>query len=140
MNKTLSTSFHPVNPPELGSPSGFSHGLVAPTGSRVMFVAGQTASPANGRLADATFPMQFESALSRVIAVVAAAGGRAEDIGRMAIFVTDLDGYLAARPALGQIWKRLMGAHYPAITLVGVTRLVEPGATVEIEATAVLPP
>ena len=139
MNKTLSTSFLPVNPPELGSPSGFSHGLVAPPGSRVVFVAGQTASDASGRIADRTFPAQFEAALSHVIAVVAAAGGRPEDIGRMLIFVTDLDGYLAARPVLGAIWKRLMGAHYPAISLVEVSRLVEPAAAVEIEATAVLP-
>ena len=138
MNKTLSTSFLPVNPPELGTPSGFSHGLIAPPGARVLFVAGQTASDGNGRIVDGPFDQQFEAALSRVIAVVSAAGGRAEDIGRMAIFVTDLDGYIAARPALGQIWKRLMGSHYPAITLVGVSRLVEPGATVEIEATAVL--
>ena len=139
MNKALSTSFRSVNPPGLGRPSGFSHGLVAPAGSRRLIVAGQTASDSHGRIENAAFPDQFEAALGRVVAVVAAAGGRAEDIGRMAIFVTDLDGYLAARPALGGIWKQLMGAHYPALTLVEVTRLVDPGATVEIEATAVLP-
>jgi enamine deaminase RidA (YjgF/YER057c/UK114 family) len=70
---------------------------------------------------------------------VATAGGRPEHVGRMTIFVTDLDAYRESRPALGETWTRLMGNHYPAIALVEVKRLFDADATVEIEATAVIP-
>jgi enamine deaminase RidA (YjgF/YER057c/UK114 family) len=130
--------FTPVNPPVLGRPRGF-YGLLAPTGSRLLFVAGQTAADADGRIAEPAFLPQFEAALTRVLTVVATAGGRPEHVGRMTIFVTDLDAYLASRPALGEAWRRLMGDHYPAMALVEVKRLVDTDATVEIEATAVIP-
>lgn len=128
-----------VNPPVLGSPKGFSHGLLAPAGSRLLFVAGQTAVDADGCVDDFAFEAQFEAALTRVLTVVATAGGKPENVARMTIFVTDLDAYSHSRPALGDTWKRLMGSHYPAMALVEVKRLVEPNACVEIEATAVIP-
>jgi enamine deaminase RidA (YjgF/YER057c/UK114 family) len=131
--------FTTVNPPVLGQPSGFSHGLLATAGSRLLFVAGQTAADAEGRIAETGFVPQFEAALTRVLTVVATAGGRPENVGRMTIFVTDLDAYLESRPALGDVWSRLMGGHYPAMALVEVKRLVDSTATVEIEATAVIP-
>lgn len=132
-------AFTAVNPPVLGRPRGFSHGLLAPAGSRLLFVAGQTAADAEGRIADGGFVPQFEAALTRVLTVVATAGGRPEHVAGMTIFVTDMDAYLDSRKTLGEIWKRLMGGHYPAIALVEVKRLVDAGATVEIEATAVIP-
>jgi len=128
-----------VNPPILGRPRGFSHGLLAPAGSRLLFVAGQTAADAEGHVADNGFAAQFETALTRVLTIVATAGGRPEHVGRMTIFVTDLDAYLDSRGTLREIWKRLMDDHYPAMALVEVKRLVDSGATVEIEATAVIP-
>lgn len=128
-----------VNPPVLGPPRGYSHGLLAPAGSRLLFVAGQTAADAEGRVTDGAFAAQFETALTRVLTVVATAGGRPEHVGRMTIFVTDLDAYLESRKALGETWKRLMDEHYPAMALVEVKRLVDADATVEIEATAVIP-
>jgi len=128
-----------VNPPVLGAPRGFSHGLLAPAGSRLLFVAGQTAADAEGRIAETGFVPQFEAALTRVLTVVATAGGRPEHVGRMTIFVTELDAYLESRPALGETWARLMGSHYPAMALVEVKRLVDVDANVEIEATAVIP-
>lgn len=128
-----------VNPPILGRPRGFSHGLLAPAGSRLLFVAGQTAAEAEGRIAETGFVPQFEAALTRVLTVVATAGGRPEHVARMTIFVTEMDAYLESRPALGEIWTRLMGSHYPAMALVEVKRLVDGDATVEIEATAVIP-
>lgn len=128
-----------VNPPVLGMPRGFSHGLLAPAGSRLLFVAGQTAADAEGRIAETGFVPQFEAALTRVLTVVATAGGRPEHVGRMTIFVTDLDAYRESRAALGETWTRLMGRHYPAMALVEVKRLVDSDATVEIEATAVIP-
>jgi enamine deaminase RidA (YjgF/YER057c/UK114 family) len=129
-----------VNPPELRPPLGFSHGVLAPAGSRMLFVAGQSAADADGRILDAAFPSQFEAALTCVLSVVASAGGRPEHLASMTVYVTDLDAYLAARPELGRIWKRLIGTHYPAMALVEVKRLYDADATVEIEATAMLPP
>jgi enamine deaminase RidA (YjgF/YER057c/UK114 family) len=131
--------FTTVNPPVLGPPRGFSHGLLAPAGSRLLFVAGQTASDIEGQIAEPAFTAQFEAALTHVLAVVTTAGGRPEHVARMTIFVTDMDAYMESRSALGEIWKRLMADHYPAMALVEVKRLVEADAIVEIEATAVIP-
>jgi enamine deaminase RidA (YjgF/YER057c/UK114 family) len=105
----------------------------------VLFVAGQTAADAGGRVAERGFVAQFVSSLEKTLAVVRAAGGRPEHIGRMTVYVTDLDAYLENRSALKQPWRALMGDHYPAMALVGVTRLVDRDAVVEIEATAVIP-
>lgn len=71
---------------------------------------------------------------------MSAAGGEPHHIARMTIYVTDLETYRASRLGLGQAWKRFMGSHYPAMSLVGVAGLVDPHATVEIEADALLPP
>jgi enamine deaminase RidA (YjgF/YER057c/UK114 family) len=131
--------FEIVNPPALGQPRGFSHGLFAPPGARLLFVAGQTAAGADGTARPGTFAQQFDECLARVLAVVDSAGGTPAHVGRMTIFVTDLDEYLASRELLGAVWKRRMGAHYPAMALVEVKRLVDEGAMVEIEATAAIP-
>jgi enamine deaminase RidA (YjgF/YER057c/UK114 family) len=128
-----------INPAELGKPRGWSNGLLGVAGQRVLFIAGQTAADADGRVPAPDFPAQFDRALAKVVVVVRAAGGTPEHIGRMTIYVTDLDGYRGARSALRGVWQRHMGDHYPAMTLVEVSRLVDPEATVEIEATALLP-
>jgi len=126
-------SFDIINPSPLGQPSGWNHGMLGPAGGRVLFVAGQTAAGAGG-IVD-----QWEQALERVVTVVRAAGGAPEDIGRMTVYVTDRAAYLAARRALGEAHRRHMGKHYPAMALVEVKALVDDGALVEIEATAVIP-
>jgi enamine deaminase RidA (YjgF/YER057c/UK114 family) len=134
-----------VNPGELGRPSGFSHGLVAPPGARVLFVAGQTAPDAGKResagaeAAADRLVAQFAAALERSLAVVRAAGGRPADVARLTVYVVDMEAYRAARPRLGGVWRAAMGQHYPAMALVEVRSLVDPEAVVEIEATAVLP-
>ncbi len=125
-------SFDIVNPESLGPPSGWNHGMRGPAGGRVLFVAGQTAPQAAG------FVAQWDAALDRVVAVVRAAGGGPEHIGRMTVYVTDRSAYLAQLKALGEVHRRHMGRHYPAMTLVEVQALVDPQALVEIEATAVL--
>jgi enamine deaminase RidA (YjgF/YER057c/UK114 family) len=132
--------FEPVNPAPLGTPRGFSHGLLAPAGWRVLFVAGQTAASPEGEISERAFVAQFASSLEKAIAVVRAAGGGPEHIGRMTVYVTDMDAYLESRASLREAWRSRMGDHYPAMALVEVTRLVDRGAVVEIEATAVLPP
>ncbi len=129
-------SFEIVNPESLGAPRGWNHGLVAPAGGRLLFVAGQV-GVTDG--APAEFAAQFATALDRVLEVVRAAGGGPEHIARMTVYVTDLDAYRASRPVLGEAWRARFGRHYPAMALVGVAGLVDAGARVEIEATAVLP-
>ena len=129
-------TFRIVNPDALGRPSGWNHGMLAPAGGRVLFVAGQTAPPAQrgGGLVE-----QWAGALERVLEVVRAAGGGAEHIGRMTVYVVDREAYLANLKPLGEVHRRLMGRHYPAMALVEVRALVDANAAVEIEATAVLP-
>lgn len=129
-----------VNPGELGAPRGFSHGVLVPAGSRLLFVAGQVGSDATGSVIPGDFVAQFERALGNVLAVVEAAGGTATDVVRLTFYVTDCGEYLAHLEAVGVAYRRRMGRHFPAMTLVEVSRLVEPGACVELEATAALPP
>ena len=128
-----------VNPPEMGQPRGFAHGLLAPAGSRTLFVAGQIAADAGGRVTTDDFVQQFDVALANVLTVVRAAGGRAEQVARMTVYVTSMTQYREQRPALREVWQRHMGEHYPAMALVQVIALVDERASVEIEATAVLP-
>lgn len=131
-------SYEILNPESLGAPKGYSNGMLAPAGGRILFVAGQVAMDADGQVIDGDVAAQWSRALENVLEVVRAAGGGAADIGRMTIYVTDKGAYMSARPALGAVWRRVMGSHYPAMTLVEVKGLVEDGAVVEIEATAVI--
>lgn len=128
-----------VNPPQLGPPSGFSHGVLAPPGGRMLFVAGQTAADPCRGIEDPSFRAQFDRALEKVLAVVTEAGGTLHHVVSMRVFVTDLDAYLSSREAINAVWQRHMAGHYPAMALVEVSRLVDLGATVEIEAIAVIP-
>ena len=132
--------FDEINPPALGAPRGFNHGLLVPPGWGLLFVAGQTAATTAGVVRDIAFVSQFAEALQKTIAVVAAAGGTPEHIVRMTVYVTDMDAYRESRASLTGVWREMMGRHYPAMALVEVSRLVDPDATVEIEATAALPP
>jgi enamine deaminase RidA (YjgF/YER057c/UK114 family) len=127
-----------VNPPELGRPRGFSHGIIVPPGAQMLLIAGQTAADENGTIVASDFVAQFDVALGKVVTVVRAAGGDAADISRMTIYVTDLDAYRANRSQISAVWKTRMGAHYPAMALIQVAGLVDHGATVEIQADAVL--
>ena len=127
-------TFRIVNPDVLGRPSGWNHGMLAPAGGRLLFVAGQTAPERGGGLVE-----QWAGALERVLEVVRTAGGGPEHIGRMTVYVIDRQTYLASLKPLGEVHRRLMGRHYPAMALVEVQALLDPNAVVEIEATAVLP-
>lgn len=134
----MSEPLLPVNPAELAAPRGYSHGIVAPASGRLLFVAGQIAWDGAGRLAAADFPGQFSRALENVVAVVRAAGGGPERIARLTVYVTDRREYLADLAEVGRAYRAVMGRHYPAMALVEVQALLEPGAKVEIEAIAVL--
>lgn len=131
-------SFDILNPASLGVPRGWNNGMLAPKEGRVLFVAGQVGVDPDVPAEPAAFAPQFATALDRVLAVVRAAGGGAEDVGRMTVYVTDLAAYRASRAALGEAWRARFGTHYPAMALVEVKGLVDRGAMVEIEATAVI--
>jgi enamine deaminase RidA (YjgF/YER057c/UK114 family) len=129
----------PINPAELGAPKGYSNGMVAPAGGRLLFVAGQIGWDAGQKLASSELAGQFQQALRNVLSVVREAGGQPEHLGRLTIYVTDKGEYLRDVRAIGAGYRELMGKHFPAMALVEVAALLEPGAKVEIEATAVLP-
>lgn len=131
-------TFEIVNPKTLGEPKGWNNGLIAPPGGRLLFVAGQAGWESNAAGDPPGFVEQFGRALDKVMAVVREAGGSAEDVGRITIYVTDLATYQANRKALGEAWRARLGKHYPAVAMLEVKGLVDRGAVVEIEATAVL--
>jgi enamine deaminase RidA (YjgF/YER057c/UK114 family) len=119
-------------------PKGYANGRVGE--GRALHVGGQIGWDAGGALAAGGLVPQFAQALDNVLAVVRAAGGAAEDIASMTIYVTRIEDYRAARRALGPVWRARMGRHYPAMALVAVAALVEPDAVVEIQAIAHLTP
>lgn len=131
-------SFEIVNPESLGAPKGWNNGMLAPANGRLLLVAGQ-AGWENGAAGEPPeFVEQFARALDKVIAVVRAAGGDASDIGRLTVYVVDLAAYRASTKALGEAWRARFAKHYPAMALLEVKGLVDRGAVVEIEATAVI--
>jgi enamine deaminase RidA (YjgF/YER057c/UK114 family) len=125
-----------VDVPGFPRPSGYANGIVA-TGRR-LYVAGQVAWNEREQIVSDDVGAQFVQALDNVLAVVRAAGGTPGDIVKMTVFVTDIDGYMRARPTLRDAWRARFGRHYPAMTLIGAARLLEEGAKVEIEAVAEL--
>ncbi len=132
-------SYEIINPEDLGAPKGWNNGMLAPRNGRILFVAGQAPSDETGAVEVADFVTQFSLALTRAIRVVEEAGGTVEDIGRLTIFVSDMDAYRSSMSSLGAAYRALMGLHYPAMALVEVSRMVDDNAIVEIETTAVIP-
>jgi enamine deaminase RidA (YjgF/YER057c/UK114 family) len=118
-------------------PSGYSHGVLA--SGRVLAVAGQIGAGPDGCVVEGGLVAQLDRALGNVAEVVGAAGGRIEDVVSITIFVLDRGAYVAAREALGEVWRRRVGRWYPALTLVEVRGLFDDGALVELQALAVLP-
>ncbi|MFD3676819.1 RidA family protein [Streptomyces sp. NPDC058613] len=131
-------SLERINPAELSPPTGFSH-AVAATGSRLVFLAGQTALDTSGKVVGGTLPEQFECALANLLAALAAAGGAPADLARVTVYATDVAAYRAQAAELGRVWRRLAGRDYPAMALVGVVRLWDEEALVELDGVAVLP-
>ena len=121
---------------ELAPPRGYSHGILA--SGRLLFIAGQIGWNARAEIVGEDFVEQFDQALANVLCVVREAGGTAESIARLTVYVTDKTEYSAAQASVGARYRARMGKHYPAMTLVEVKALLEDGAKVEIEATAVL--
>ena len=125
-------------PPGWAPPIGYSNGIAAKPG-RIVFIAGQVGWDAQQRFHSEDIAPQFEQALSNVLDVLAQAGGKAEHICRITAFCCDKPAYLAARPELGRIWRALMGKHFPAMSMIFVSDLLDHPGKIELEATAVVP-
>jgi enamine deaminase RidA (YjgF/YER057c/UK114 family) len=119
-------------------PIGYANGIAVDAG-RIVFVAGQVGWNAGQRFESEAIAPQFEQALHNVLAVLRAAGGEAQHICRMTAYCCDKPAYLAARKELGAIWRRIMGTHYPAMSMIFVADLLDSPGKIELEATAVLP-
>ncbi|MFF0595567.1 RidA family protein [Streptomyces antibioticus] len=128
-----------VNPPELSPPTGFSHAVVA-TGSRLVFLAGQTALDADGKIVGDTLSEQFARALTNLLTALKAAGGTPTDLARVTVYVTDVPAYRAHAAELGRVWRDSAGRDYPAMAVIGVVRLWDEKALVEVDGFAVLDP
>lgn len=126
-----------VNPPELGIPRGFSHAVVG-TG-KVVLLAGQTALNPEGQIVGKDVVEQFEQALSNLLASLSAAGGTPADLASMTVYIVDMDDYKARARDIGGVWKRLVGRDYPAMAGIGISRLWDIEALIEVQGVAILP-
>jgi enamine deaminase RidA (YjgF/YER057c/UK114 family) len=127
-----------INPESLGAPSGYSHGVIADAGGRLLFISGQIAWDKQQRIVSNDFVEQFDQALANVLSVVKEADGRADQIARLIIYVTDRLEYLEHTKQIGERYRQRMGKHFPAMVLVEVKALLDNKAKVEIEGLAVL--
>jgi enamine deaminase RidA (YjgF/YER057c/UK114 family) len=130
-------SIERVNPPSLAAPSGFAHTVIA-TGGRLVFLAGQTALDASGSIIGATVVEQFEQALGNLLTALAAAGGQPADLASLTIYAVDLADYRAHGREIGAVWRQLAGRSYPAMAAIGVSRLWDEAALVEVQGIAVV--
>lgn len=128
-----------LQPADWGKPVGYSNGIALPAGKWV-FTAGQVGwDAASERFTHADLASQFELALKNVVALVAEAGGKPEHIVRITAYCTDKAEYVASRKEIGAGWRRVMGRHFPTMTMVFISGLYEDAAKIELEATAVIP-
>jgi enamine deaminase RidA (YjgF/YER057c/UK114 family) len=130
-------SLERINPPALARPSGFSHAVTA-VGGRIVFLAGQTALDAAGSIVAGGVVEQFEQALSNLLTALDAAGGAPEHLAKLTIYATDPSDYRDNAGAIGEVWRRLAGPVYPAMALIGIVRLWDVEALVELEGIAVI--
>lgn len=126
-----------LQPPGWPKPKGYSNGIMAE--GKVIFIAGQVGWDKNETITSDDFASQVRQALANIVAILAEAGAGANHITRMTWYTTDVNAYQDALKKVGEIYREIIGNHYPAMTLVEVSALLEEGAKVEIEATAVIP-
>ena len=131
-------SFKIINPESLGAPRGYSNGVLAESGGKLLFVAGQVAWDQQQQIVSADLVEQFDRALANVVAVVTEAGGEPKQIARLVIYVTDKNEYRSHMKEIGERYRARMGKHFPAMVLVEVKSLLEDTAKIEMEGVAVL--
>ncbi len=130
-----------VNPPDLARPSGYTHAVVTPPGARIVFLAGQTAMDADGKIvAPGDVVAQFEQALANLLTALRAAGGQPAQLTSLTIYAVDLADYRAHAREIGMVWQRLIGTDFPAMAGIGIVRLWDDTALVEVQGVAALPP
>jgi enamine deaminase RidA (YjgF/YER057c/UK114 family) len=130
-------SIERINPGDLAQPSGFSHAIAA-TGGRLIFLAGQTGYAPDGAIVGGGLVQQFEQALGNLLAALQAAGGAPGNLVSLTIYAVDLAEYRARAREIGKVWRRLCGREYPAMAAVGVSRLWDSDALVEVQGIAVV--
>lgn len=126
-----------LHPKEWPAPKGYSNGIAAE--GRQVYIAGQIGWNDQCKLVSGDLVAQLEQALTNIVRVLAEAGGEPRHLTRLTWFLTDKAGYMARQQEIGQAYRRVLGRHFPAMTAVIVAGLLEEGAKVEIEATAVIP-
>ncbi|MET4061922.1 enamine deaminase RidA (YjgF/YER057c/UK114 family) [Arthrobacter sp. UYP6] len=124
-----------INPASLPKPSGYAHGVLA---GNTVYLGGQTALDAQMRIVDGGVVEQFRQAFGNVLTTLAEAGGRPEDLVSVTIYLTDVDDYLAHGREIGRIWRDMAGTEYPAMAGIGVSRLWQKEAVIEIQGVAVI--
>ena len=126
----------PVNPAALPTPSGYSHGTLS---GKTLYLGGQTALDADMKIVPGGIVAQFRQAFGNVLTTLAEAGGRPEDLVSITIYLTDIPDYQAHGREIGEVWRELAGATYPAMAGIGTTALWQPEALIEIVGVAVIP-
>jgi enamine deaminase RidA (YjgF/YER057c/UK114 family) len=124
-----------VNPETLPKPSGYAHGILS---GNTVYLGGQTALDRDMQIVPGGIVEQFRQAFSNVLTTLAAAGGRPEDLVSVTIYLTDVDDYMAHGKEIGRIWRDMAGSEYPAMAGIGVTRLWQKEAMIEIQGIAVI--
>lgn len=125
-----------VNPSSLSPPAGFTHVVLAE--GQVLFLAGQTAQDASGAVVGTSIVEQFDQALANLVVALTAAGSAAEQLTKLVVYCVDVDAYLGSLTEIGHVWRARVGRQYPAMTFVGVQRLFDPAALIELDAFAVV--
>lgn len=124
-----------INPDSLPKPSGYAHGMLA---GNTVYLGGQTALDKDMRIVPGGIIEQFKQAFSNVLTTLAEAGGRPEDLVSVTIYLTDVDDYMANGREIGRLWREMAGTKYPAMAGIGVSRLWQKEALIEIQGVAVI--
>jgi enamine deaminase RidA (YjgF/YER057c/UK114 family) len=125
-----------INPASLAKPKGYAHGVLS---GNTVYLGGQTALDKDMNIVPGGMVEQFRQAFSNVLATLEEAGGRPEDLVSVTIYLTDVDDYLANGREIGKIWREMAGSEYPALAGIGVSRLWQKEALIEIQGVAVIP-
>ena len=124
-----------INPASLPKPSGYAHGILA---GNTLYLGGQTALDRDMQIVPGGIVAQFKQAFSNVLATLAEAGGAPEDLVSVTIYLTDVDDYIANGREIGRLWREMAGSEYPAMAGIGVSRLWQKEALIEIQGVAVI--
>jgi enamine deaminase RidA (YjgF/YER057c/UK114 family) len=124
-----------INPDSLPKPSGYAHGILS---GNTVFLGGQTALDKDMKIVEGGIVEQFRQAFSNVLTTLTEAGGDGRDLVSVTIYLTDVDDYMANGREIGRIWREMAGTEYPAMAGIGVTRLWQKEALIEIQGIAVI--